>query len=256
MSRNATKDLTTGSPMKLILGFGIPLLFGMLFQQFYNMVDTMVVGQCLGVTSLAAVGSTGALINLLINVFIGLSVGVNVLVAQYYGAKRDQDVNETVHTAVAISLLSGVFLVALGLLVTRPLLELMGTPDDVIDKSAIYMKIYFAGMPATMLYNFGSAVLKQHLRRRANGARRVDHVVDDQHVAAFDVADGRHLAHDIGLGALLVRNDDRRAEQFRIGVCPLGAAHVGRCDREVFDVEALDVGHEDAAGVELSLIHI
>ena len=81
-----------------------------------------------------------------------------MLVAQYYGAKRDQDVNETVHTAVAISLLSGVFLVALGLLVTRPLLELMGTPDDVIDKSAIYMKIYFAGMPATMLYNFGSAV--------------------------------------------------------------------------------------------------
>ena len=94
------------------------------------------------------------------------------------------------------------------------------------------------------------AARHEHVGGHADRTGRVDHVVDDQHVAAFDVADGRHLAHDIGLGALLVRNDDRRAEQFRIGVCPLGAAHVGRCDREVLDVEALDVGHEDAAGVE------
>ncbi|MBQ1240287.1 MAG: MATE family efflux transporter, partial [Lachnospiraceae bacterium] len=101
-----------------------------------------------------------ALINLLVNVFIGLSVGVNVLVAQYYGAKKEDDVNETVHTAVAISLVSGVFLVFVGFLLSRPLLELMGTPADVIDKSTIYMKFYFAGMPVIMLYNFGSAVLR------------------------------------------------------------------------------------------------
>ena len=149
-----------GRVLGKILIYSFPLMLSGILQLLFNAADVIVVGRYAGSQSLAAVGSTGALINLLINVFIGLSVGVNVLVAQYYGAKRDQDVNETVHTAVAISLLSGVFLVALGLLVTRPLLELMGTPDDVIDKSAIYMKIYFAGMPATMLYNFGSAVLR------------------------------------------------------------------------------------------------
>ena len=107
-------DMTTGSTWKLLLSFAVPLLIGNLFQQLYNTVDSLVVGNFVGTEALAAVGSTGALINLLINVFIGLSVGVNVLVAQYYGAKRDQDVNETVHTAVAISLLSGVFLVGSG----------------------------------------------------------------------------------------------------------------------------------------------
>ena len=118
------------------------------------------VGRFAGSQSLAAVGSTSALINLLVNVFIGLSVGVNVLVAQYYGAKKEEDVNETVHTAVMISLVSGVFLVFVGFLLSRPLLELMGTPADVIDKSTVYMKFYFAGMPVIMLYNFGSAVLR------------------------------------------------------------------------------------------------
>ena len=153
-------DMTNGPLVGKIIRFAIPLALSGILQLLFNAADIIVVGQFVGPQALAAVGSTSALINLIVNLFIGLSVGANVLVAQYYGAKRDQDVNETVHTAVAISLLSGVFLVALGLLVTRPLLELMGTPDDVIDKSAIYMKIYFAGMPATMLYNFGSAVLR------------------------------------------------------------------------------------------------
>ena len=153
-------DMTNGPLVGKIIRFAIPLALSGILQLLFNAADIIVVGQFVGPQALAAVGSTSALINLIVNLFIGLSVGANVLVAQYYGAKREQDVNETVHTAVAISLLSGVFLVALGLLVTRPLLELMGTPDDVIDKSAIYMKIYFAGMPATMLYNFGSAVLR------------------------------------------------------------------------------------------------
>ena len=160
MKKSYEMDMCSGPVLGKILIYSFPLMLSGILQLLFNAADVIVVGRYAGSQSLAAVGSTGALINLLINVFIGLSVGVNVLVAQYYGAKREQDVNETVHTAVAISLLSGVFLVALGLLVTRPLLELMGTPDDVIDKSAIYMKIYFAGMPATMLYNFGSAVLR------------------------------------------------------------------------------------------------
>ena len=90
----------------------------------------------------------------------------------------------------------------------------------------------------------------EHVGCHADRAGGVDHVVDDQHITAFDIADGSHFTHDVGLGALLVRNDDRRAEQFRISVCPLGAAHVGRCDREILDVEALDVGYENTAGVE------
>src|SRR5699024_6800959 len=88
------------------------------------------------------------------------SVGVNVLVAQYYGGRKEQDVSETVHTAVSLSLLCGLVLVVVGLVCTRPLLELMGTPDDVIDKAVLYMQIYFVGMPANMLYNFGSAILR------------------------------------------------------------------------------------------------
>lgn len=160
MKKSYEMDMCSGPVLGKILIYSFPLMLSGILQLLFNAADVIVVGRYAGSQSLAAVGSTGALINLLINVFIGLSVGVNVLVAQYYGAKREQDVNETVHTAVAISLLSGVFLVALGLLVTRPLLELMGTPDDVIDKSAIYMKIYFAGMPATMLYNFGAALLR------------------------------------------------------------------------------------------------
>ena len=131
-----------------------------ILQLLFNAADVIVVGRYAGSQSLAAVGSTSALINLLVNVFIGLSVGVNVMVARYYGARRETAVNETIHTAVALSLVSGLFLVVIGLLLARPLLELMGTPDDVLGKAALYMRIYFAGMPVTMLYNFGAAVLR------------------------------------------------------------------------------------------------
>ena len=105
-----TKDMTSGSPMKHVLSFTIPLIFGNLFQQFYSMVDTIIVGRLLGTGPLAAVGSTGALINLIVNVFIGLSVGTNVLVARYYGAGQQKDLEETVHTSIATSLVSGVIL--------------------------------------------------------------------------------------------------------------------------------------------------
>ena len=110
--------------------------------------------------ALAAVGSTSALIQLIVNLFIGLSIGVNVLVARYYGAGQSKDLHETVHTSVLVSLICGVILIFVGIALSRPLLELMGTPEDVVDQAVLYMRIYFAGMPVMMLYNFGSAILR------------------------------------------------------------------------------------------------
>ena len=135
------------------------MLSGVL-QLLFNAADIIVVGRFAGSQSLAAVGSTTALINLLINIFIGLSVGANVVVARAYGGRRDKDVSEAVHTAIAVSIVSGVILIVMGFVFSKLMLELMGTPDDVIDKAVLYMRIYFAGMPVVMLYNFGSAILR------------------------------------------------------------------------------------------------
>ena len=153
-------DMCNGPILGKVLTYSIPLMLSGVLQLLFNAADVIVVGRFAGSQSLAAVGSTSSLINLLINVFIGLSIGANVLVARYYGAKNDRDMSETIHTAITVSLMSGLFLVFLGLFTSRFWLELMGTPDDVIDKSTIYMRIYFAGMPATMVYNFGSAILR------------------------------------------------------------------------------------------------
>lgn len=152
--------MCNGPILSKVLVYAFPLMLSGILQLLFNAADVIVVGRFAGSQSLAAVGSTSALINMLINIFIGLSVGVNVLVAQFYGAKKEDDVNETVHTAIAISLISGVFLIFVGFILSRPLLELMGTPEDVIDKSTLYMRFYFSGMPVIMLYNFGSAVLR------------------------------------------------------------------------------------------------
>lgn len=160
MKKSYKIDMCNGPILGKILVFSIPLMLSGILQLLFNAADVIVVGRYAGSQSLAAVGSTTSLINLLVNVFIGLSIGVNVLVAQYYGAKKEQDANDTVHTAVSLSLVSGFILIFLGVLAAKPLLELMGTPEDVIDKSVIYMRIFFAGMPATMLYNFGSAILR------------------------------------------------------------------------------------------------
>ena len=160
MKKSYEMDMCNGPILGKVLVYAFPLMLSGILQLLFNAADVVIVGRYAGSQSLAAVGSTSALINLLINVFIGLSVGVNVLVAQYYGAKNEKEVNETVHTAIAISLISGVFLIFLGMMVSRPLLELMGTPNDVIEKSTMYMQFYFAGMPVIMLYNFGSAVLR------------------------------------------------------------------------------------------------
>lgn len=153
-------DMCNGPLLGKILLFSLPLMLSSLLQLLFNAADMVVVGRYAGSQSLAAVGATGALCNLLINVFMGLSVGVNVMIARYYGAKKERAVSETVHTAILASLISGVALAFIGIFLCRPLLELMGTPADVIDLSTIYMRIYFAGMPAIMLYNFGSSILR------------------------------------------------------------------------------------------------
>jgi len=160
MKKSYEMDMCSGPIFKKVLSFSVPLMLSGVLQLLFNAADVIVVGRFAGSQSLAAVGSTTALINLLINIFIGLSIGVNVLVARYYGAKNDKEVSDTVHTAVSVSLVSGLILIAVGFFASRFLLELMGTPDDVINKSVMYMQIYFAGMPVIMAYNFGSAILR------------------------------------------------------------------------------------------------
>ena len=153
-------DMCNGPLLGKILLFAVPLMLSGILQLLFNAADIIVVGRFVGHQALAAVGSTGALINLLINVFIGLSVGTNVMVANYYGAGRYEQVRETVHTSILTSLLCGSALILLGVCLAGPLLSLMGTPDDVLNQAALYMRIYFAGMPVIMLYNFGSAILR------------------------------------------------------------------------------------------------
>lgn len=143
-----------------ILLFTLPLMASSILQLLFNAADIIVVGRYAGSDALAAVGSTGALINLLTNMFIGFSVGANVLVARYYGAGKPDEVSETVHTSVMLSIIGGVLLALIGIIFASPLLELMGTPENVLPLAALYVRIYFAGMPVILLYNYGSAILR------------------------------------------------------------------------------------------------
>ncbi len=153
-------DMCSGPLFSKIILFSIPLMLSGILQLLFNAADIVVVGRCAGSESLAAVGSTSALINLLINLFMGLSVGTNVLVARYFGARQEGELSDTVHTSMVVAAVSGVILIAVGFLVSEPILTMMGTPENVLPLSVIYMKIYFVGMPATLIYNFGSAVLR------------------------------------------------------------------------------------------------
>ena len=152
--------MTNGPLLGKIVRFSIPLALSGILQLLFNAADIVVVGQFVGPTALAAVGSTSAVINLIVNLFMGFSVGTNVLAAQYYGAGKNKDLSETVHTAVLSSLAFGVVLIFAGVALSRPMLELMGTPADVLDQAVLYMRIYFVGMPVMMLYNFGAAILR------------------------------------------------------------------------------------------------
>lgn len=159
-ARRYEMDMTEGPLLWKILRFALPVLLTSMLQLLYNAADTIVVGQFAGATALAAVGSTGSLNQLIVTVFMGMSIGTNVVVARHYGAKEYKDVSEAVHTSVALALVGGVFVAIVGVVFSKPLLQLMGSPEDVIDLAALYMRIYFLGMPANLLCNFGSAVLR------------------------------------------------------------------------------------------------
>jgi putative MATE family efflux protein len=153
-------DMTHGPLLGKIIRFAIPLAISGILQLLFNAADIIVVGRFSGSQALAAVGSTSALINLIVNLFIGLSVGTNVLVAQYYGAGDQKALSDTVHTSVLASLLFGFVVLIIGITLAVPMLGLMGTPEEVLDSASLYMRIYFLGMPASMLYNFGAAILR------------------------------------------------------------------------------------------------
>ena len=163
--KNKTKvkneiDMCNGPILKKMLVFTLPLMCSSMLQLLFNAADIIVVGRFAGDTALAAVGSTSSLVMLLSNLFIGLSVGANVLAARYFGAQRGNELSKTVHTALLLSMVSGVILTTMGILVAKPILHMMDTPDNVINLSVLYLRIYFLGMPAMLLYNFGSAILR------------------------------------------------------------------------------------------------
>ena len=160
MSSKYTMDMCNGPLLKKIILFAIPLMLSGVLQLLFNAADVIVVGRFTGNEALAAVGSTSSLINLLINLFVGVSVGANVLLGKHIGARDEENASKTVHTAVTFALVVGIAMIFVGFLLSRPLLELMGTPEDVINLSVLYMRIYFVGMPAFMFYNFGAALLR------------------------------------------------------------------------------------------------
>ena len=152
--------MCNGTIMDKLISFSLPLMLSGILQLMFNAVDIIVVGRFSGSSALAAVGSTTALINVFTNLFIGISLGANVLAARFYAAGREKEMSETVHTAITLALISGIVMAFVGLFFSRLALEWMDTPADVIDQSALYMKIYFTGMPFFMLYNYGAAILR------------------------------------------------------------------------------------------------
>ena len=153
-------DMCNGPILKKMLLFALPLMCSSILQLLFNAVDVIVVGQYVGDNALAAVGSTSSLIHLFVNFFMGLSIGVNVLVSNYYGAKQERHLNETVHTAMAISIISGVFLTIIGVIFSPSILRLMQTPEEVLPLASVYLRVYFVGIPVLMIYNFGAAILR------------------------------------------------------------------------------------------------
>lgn len=159
-TKNYTMNLCEGSILNKLLLFCLPLIASSMLQLFFNAADVVVVGQFAGKNSLAAVGSNGSIINLLTNIFMGLSVGANVLVARYFAAKKEEKLRRTVHTAITISIVCGIIMAIVGVVMARQLLTWMQSPKEVIGLATLYLRIYFLGMPATMLYNFGAAILR------------------------------------------------------------------------------------------------
>lgn len=159
-SRRGRVEICTGPLLVNIFRFAVPIMLSGLLQTLFNSVDTAVVGRFGSPTALASVGSTASLTHLMVNLFLGLSVGAGVAVAQGIGAGDRERVRRTVQTSVAVSLVSGVLIAAVGVVFARSLLRLMGSPAEILDGAATYMRIYFAGMPVVMLFNFGSSILR------------------------------------------------------------------------------------------------
>ena len=153
-------DMCNGSIMDKLISFALPLMLSGILQLMFNAVDIIVVGRFSGSGALAAVGSTTALINVFTNLFMGISLGANVLAARCYAAGKKKEMSDTVHTSILLALISGIGMAVIGLIFAKGALELMGTPDDVIGQSTLYMRIYFLGMPFFMLYNYGAAILR------------------------------------------------------------------------------------------------
>lgn len=153
-------DLTQGSIWKNLIIFAFPIMCANLFQQLYNTVDSLVVGQFVGHTALAAVGATGSLTGLVIGFFMGMGTGSGVVISQYYGAKDHVNLEKSVHTAMAIAIAFGIILGVIGIIISPFLLTLMNTPDDVMDQAVLYLRIYFGGVITLTVYNIGSGILR------------------------------------------------------------------------------------------------
>lgn len=160
MRKRFEMDMCNGPLLKKVWIFSIPLMLSGVLQLLFNMVDMVVVGRFVSSDALAAVGSTGSMVNLIVNLFMGLSVGAGVVVAQRFGASDTSGVSDTVHTSMLFSVIGGTVVGIIGLLVSRPLLVLMNTPDEVLDMAHLYVFIYFCGLPAIGVYNFGASILR------------------------------------------------------------------------------------------------
>lgn len=162
MKKQHSIDLTNGSVIQKLLIFAFPILISNIMQQLYNTADMIVVGKFVGDDALAAVGATGEITNLIINLFFGLSIGANIICANLYGARNKESLSRSMHNAILVALISGFSMVFLGLLLAKPALRLTACPESVIDSATLYMSVYFCGAPASMLYNFGSAIMRAH----------------------------------------------------------------------------------------------
>ena len=160
MADKKSVDMTTGSIYGHLLRFALPMVLGQVCQQLYNTVDSIVVGNFVGKTALAAVGSTGNIINALIGFFSGLSVGAGVIISQYFGARDEKGVSRAVHSSMALTFIMAVVCTILGVFVAEPMLRMMDTPSDVFDEAATYLRIYFEGVSGLMIYNIGSGILR------------------------------------------------------------------------------------------------
>lgn len=153
-------DMTEGAIFSKLVAFSVPLILSSILQLLFNAADIVVVGRYAGDNSLAAVGSTSSMVNLMVNFFIGLGVGCNVVAANFLGAGKKEELNRTVHTTMVLSLIGGIILTVVGVSFSRQILILMASPEDVLPLSTLYLKVYFGGITATIIYNFGAALLR------------------------------------------------------------------------------------------------